>query len=962
NTTTNTNTTTENNKKMVNINNVSIDDFLVELTLSEDLKQGDILILKNREEFPCDSVFLNSKIFSHNKYQCRNFAFIETSNLDGEINLKKKMSNIIYKNVCKGNILNCNDNSDYFLCTCDLEICCDLISFDINPGGEELYDTDLVMKTKDQKLREKRPNILLRGSTVQNVHNILALITVVGKDTKLSKNIHKTDLKKSTFETKIEHKLFYFFVFYFLVMIVTSVIVSVNLSYKHYVSKIDTNYFVLLNRVREYVNLNENVFRTVVNFYYAIVYYNEYFPTIALRLIGTNYILYSYLIPLSLFVMIELSKIFQSKYINYDKNMMVKEEEVNGNGENTIESNDDIKYLTAKCRNSAILEDLGRVDYIVTDKTGTLTKNEMYFKLFDVGFGLTGVEKINDGVFSDANIFEEIFRDKTVLFSIALLCCNSLLVVDGNYEGVSQEEVSMVGRLRDHGMVLVDRSDTEILLMLNLNLFKGDCINEDKSDVYANGTKKVLDLRVKIISTLDFSSDRKRMSIIVLIENRYFLFTKGSDQALFIVDNYNFSKTIDENSNFRCLLVAYRELEKEDLAQNNNENKQISLNALTDENVLEQYFTDLEKGLNFLGITFIEDKIDDNVKETITSLKENDIKIWMITGDKRETAVCCAQSIGLQPELIISGIEFMEQHNNNPNIPNCNGVIYRAIPDYKAKFTKYLKNHGVVLAIGDGGNDVSMINVSNIGIGIMGKEGSQAALSSDLSILKFHHLQRLLFHHGKNDYIRTSKLVVNSFYKNLYLIAFQFFYNFNNNFTGKSVFNYFFLNYFNILFTSFIPLFVALFDKSPEKYTSLRKYFSNKTLLFNMVYAVFKASILYYISYFSTLNNEFGSFGHITGYTGINNYYSTLVFYTIFLTQLRSIHFITSYTIFSIIITLLLFNGTLFGIQDIDSNGDIFELYATPTFYILIISILLLSFIIDRIVKKIVHKYDIIMH
>ena len=87
-------------------------------------------------------------------------------------------------------------------------------------------------------------------------------------------------------------------------------------------------------------------------------------------------------------------------------------------------------------------------------------------------------------------------------------------------------------------------------------------------------------------------------------------------------------------------------------------------------------------------------------------------------------------------------------------------VACRCSPTQKAEVAKLIRSHPKkrVCCIGDGGNDVSMIQAADIGVGIVGKEGRQASLAADFSIVQFCHLTKLLVWHGRNSYKRSAKL------------------------------------------------------------------------------------------------------------------------------------------------------------------------------------------------------------
>lgn len=105
-----------------------------------------------------------------------------------------------------------------------------------------------------------------------------------------------------------------------------------------------------------------------------------------------------------------------------------------------------------------------------------------------------------------------------------------------------------------------------------------------------------------------------------------------------------------------------------------------------------------------------------------------------------------------------------------------NPFLSRVSPLQKALVVKLVKRHlkAILLAIGDGANDVSMIQAAHVGVGISGVEGLQAARSADVAIGQFRYLRKLLLVHGSWSYQRISKVILYSFYKNIALFMTQF--------------------------------------------------------------------------------------------------------------------------------------------------------------------------------------------
>ncbi|KRH94461.1 HAD ATPase, P-type, family IC [Pseudoloma neurophilia] len=850
--------------------------FSIQPKFVEDLKMFDVILLKENEEVPADMILLNSKIFNGTITKCRPFSYIQTSSLDGETNLKKRQSNFLHDSTgCTNN----TDNSNLFLCNCDIKVINGLEGIDILPGGTEFNDISALVKFDSKRLLQTEKNIILRGTQIKSTTMTLGMVIAVGENTKIARNQHKTGLKRSKFEKKVERKMFYMFILYFIILFVSAIILTLNLR----------------NDQTDLFDIDQ-------------------LSKMGLRLIGTNYVLYSYLIPLSLFVMIEIARIFQKTFIKFDQ-------DING----------------AFCKNSNVTEDIGMIDIVLSDKTGTLTENKMNFNFYDIGHGIEPISTLN--------------IDQGFFFVMNILTNNGLQIVNQKFEGISQDEIAMVEKIQNYGCFLKTKEDSHMELKLgNHNLV------------------------IEILATLEFSSQRQRMSTMIKITKTdidrvkagdIFLFTKGSDQRLAsCLEN---EITTETNPVYRSLLCIYRKLESKTEIENFLSEYQES--ALKTEK-MDKLFEQVESGMKFSGIAYVEDKIAFKAQETVKQLKEAGIKMWMVTGDKKETALSCGRSVGLtnteaiRPDQIIEEMASIECSQISrqywmEKLPDTL-IIYRTIPDKKAAIAKALVEKGLsVLAIGDGGNDVSMIYMATVGVGIKGKEGGQAALAGDFSLVSFHHLSKLLFFHGRNNLIRFSKLTINSFFKNIFLITFQFNFNFLTGFSGLSVFNYYFVNYFNILYSAFIPFSIAVFDKGKDahyfmdlttqgqiikNYQKTRSYFSGKTIAFSIIYAITKGTILYWISYFII----------DWSYTFSIIYFSWVVFLSTFLFQTYLIEFFNFFTFLSIFLT---FGSFLFSMFVLNESG--YAIYGTGTFYIALFTVLMANLALDLLFFKYSKKYDV---
>jgi magnesium-transporting ATPase (P-type) len=303
--------------------------------------------------------------------------------------------------------------------------------------------------------------------------------------------------------------------------------------------------------------------------------------------------------------------------------------------------------------------------------------------------------------------------------------------------------------------------------------------------------------------------------------------------------------------------------------------------ALTNRAALvEEVGGEIEYDLELLGATAIEDKLQDGVSEAIEKLRRAGIKLWMLTGDKRETAINIGYSCRLikdystvlvlsndEPRdtivqritsaiseiqagrvahfvLVIDGATLGELESDSTIMTLffelCvladSTICCRASPSQKASMVtsvRALNKRAVTLAIGDGANDIAMIQSADIGVGITGKEGLQAARSADYAIAQFRFLLKLLLVHGRYNYVRTSKFVLCTFYKELLFYLTQALYQRNTLFSGSSLYESWSLSMFNTLFTSLPILCIGMFDKDlkpatliavPELYAKGREY------------------------------------------------------------------------------------------------------------------------------------------
>ena len=297
---------------------------------------------------------------------------------------------------------------------------------------------------------------------------------------------------------------------------------------------------------------------------------------------------------------------------------------------------------------------------------------------------------------------------------------------------------------------------------------------------------------------------------------------------------------------------------------------------------LQKSFKRIECNLILLGATAIEDKLQVGVPETIARLSDANIKIWVLTGDKLETAINIAYSCNLLTDkfkdvyiinsnvkenveddikyvrsqmeahlsangqvqsgegygLVVTGqaLEFCLDQKNKKSFlfiaDRCKSVVAcRVTPLQKREVVELVKFKNkfngqaapVTLAIGDGANDVSMIKAAHIGVGISGEEGSQAQMASDFSFAQFRYLQRLLLVHGRWSYYRFGKFLNYFFYKNFVFTMVHFWYAWWNGFSAQTIYDEYFITLYNVVFTSMPILIVGIFDQDVNDKVSIEK-------------------------------------------------------------------------------------------------------------------------------------------
>ncbi|KAI5058579.1 hypothetical protein GOP47_0026749 [Adiantum capillus-veneris] len=827
------------------------------------IRVGDIVKVEKEQFFPADLLLLASNFED-------GICYVETMNLDGETNLKLKRSlectanledDLDYKSFTA--IVSCEDpNPNLYTFTGNLEFAnaVDVLGSQLYPLGPH--------------------QMLLRDSKLRNTEYIYGAVIFNGRDTKVIQNGTKSPSKRSRIELKMDKIIYLLFCILLTICVVGSLTFGVRTK-----KEMPTWWYLKPRSVTPPFNPDKA-------------------GVAALLHLVTALILYGYIIPISLYVSIEIVKVLQATFINKDIHMFHPETN---------------KFAGA--RTSNLNEELGQVETILSDKTGTLTCNMMEFLKCSIagisyGSGMTEVEKVaakrigrrasellqlplhleqslTDGKLGKPrvkgfNLYDDRLMDgcwrnepssKLIqLFFQVLAVCHTAIPERNdatgaiNYEVESPDEGAFVLAARAFGFEFYRRTQSSVL------------VNEP--DVSSG---KIHSREYKILDLLEFSSARKRMSIIVQDDRGdILLFCKGADSIIFErlgTQGRGYEEATRKHladyadAGLRTLVIAYRKLTAEEYKEWSAEFSRTKTYMGSDrESRLESIAEQIERDLILVGATAVEDKLQQGVPECIDKLAQAGIKIWVLTGDKSETAINIGFACSLLRQGMVQikinlenaevqsaeatnnkeylmkiskesiakqirdGISQVKQDENKDVVYSliidgkalnyalekdlnqellelaihCASVICcRVSPKQKALITRLVKEGTgkTTLGIGDGANDVGMIQQADIGVGISGLEGMQATMASDFSIAQFCFLERLLLVHGSWCYKRLALMICYFFYKNISFGLTLFYYEAYTVFSGQPGYNDWYMSLFNCVFTALPAIALGVFEQ-----------------------------------------------------------------------------------------------------------------------------------------------------
>ncbi|ESK92514.1 phospholipid-translocating p-type atpase domain-containing protein [Moniliophthora roreri MCA 2997] len=830
-----------------------------ERTLWKKLEVGDIVLLRDNEQVPADIVVLAT---SDPDGMC----YLETKNLDGETNLKPRKAVKGTMNISSEDDL---ERASFYL--------------DSEPPHQNLYLYHGVLRYKDSITGERKQEpvtineFLLRGCALRNTEWVIGLVVFTGSDTKIMLNGGDTPSKRS----KIEKETNFNVIVNFGVLLVMCLIAAINNGIEEGKTGTSAKLFEAGSTPTSSVIAN-----AIITFVSCLIAFQN-------------------IVPISLYISIEIVKTIQAYFISQDIDMYYEPYDT---------------PCVPKTWN--ISDDLGQIEYIFSDKTGTLTQNVMEFQKCSIngvayGEGITEAQRgaaKREGNSSDdpaelseklasfkrqmIGIMERTFknrylqpekltlispklaedladrqgeqRSKIIAFFRALAVCHTVLADRPDpqhepfhleYKAESPDEAALVAAARDVGFPFVGKT-------------------KDGVDIEVMGQKE----RYEVLKVLEFNSTRKRMSVVVRTpDGKLVLYTKGADSVIYARLAKDHDTTLKERTNkdmeafanggLRTLCIAYRVLDEDeymvwsrtyDAATNAIENRDEEIDKANEL---------IEHSLLILGATALEDKLQEGVPEAIETLHKAGIKLWILTGDKLQTAIEIGYSCNLlknDMDVMILSADSAEQARSqieaalnkiasvlgpptwdirkrgfvpgaqaafavvidgdtlryalDPELKSmflnlgtqCETVICcRVSPAQKALTVKLVKEgrNAMTLSIGDGANDVAMIQEANIGCGLFGLEGSQAAMSADYAFGQFRFLTKLLLVHGRWSYQRVADMHSNFFYKNVIWTFAMFWYLPFNNFDATYLYQYTFILLYNLVFTSLPVIVMGAFDQ-----------------------------------------------------------------------------------------------------------------------------------------------------
>lgn len=764
---------------------------------TEDVRVGDLALVEEGGKAVADIVLLTYRGVA-------GYGYIDTSSLDGEKSLKPKIS-VLPSNIGVEPFLGSGKRHGMKPEDVDSLEHLHIVykTNNINLSNFEATCNYKLESTQERRLRLDINNFIPRSANFRNTISVVGLVVYIGHDTKVMRNMQKRIFKESTVEILMNR--------YILKVVGILVVMLIFISIYSVASK---------SAGSDYDKIYDTDTES-----YAAQFFIKFFQ---------YFVIMNTILPISLIVTLQLVKVVQKW--RFEKQDIYK---------------DPLTGKRAVIRTVNIHEELGMIQYILSDKTGTLTQNKMitqYFHVLDSTIDVTGstLKKIENRPFKPFTLISKDSRasyrvpnskEAEFLYFMIINCCHDCFSTtqddeysEGLYEqlkrhiafeGPSPDEIALLSASKNYCGYLHKGSDSRLSIIYTAN-------NEN----------------IEILKrfTYPFDSDRKLMSVIVNYKGTNFMLVKGADSSvkerLVSQPSAHFEDCITNfiHTGLRVMYLGIKVMSDDEV--DGFLHQLDSLERIGDSNGYNRAKLDIEYGLSLIGATAIEDKLQENLRSCITTFRTAMIKIWVITGDKGETAKNIAYSAGLFvwdhscDEIRLEDLDSLWSKQLNPGNNNnllVNGdvlaevlrhedtketftnhimqyecvVFCRTNPTQKVEIVRLLKNKNkIVLSVGDGANDVNMIQEANVGVGIMGEEGKQAENASDFAIPRFEMLRPLILHHGRLSYYRNTQMILYFFYKNFLFTIPQFIFSFYCYFTAQPFYKDWYISFFNLLFTA----------------------------------------------------------------------------------------------------------------------------------------------------------------
>ncbi|XP_004595981.2 phospholipid-transporting ATPase IK [Ochotona princeps] len=561
---------------------------------------GDVVCLSQDSIVPADLLLLAST-------EPSSLCYVETADIDGETNLKFRQA----PSVTHHELTSVKKMSSF-----QGTVMCEA-------PNSRMHHFVGRLEWNGRKYPLDIGNLLLRGCKIRNTDTCYGLVIYAGFDTKIMKNCGKIHLKR----TKLDLLMNKLVILIFLSLVVISLGLMVGFA-------------VTFSEFRE------------KHYYLPAARQSRGLVTESFFIFWGFVILLSVMVPMAMFIIAEFIYLGNSVFINWDQQMYYEEQDI-----------------PAKARSTSLNDHLGQVEYIFSDKTGTLTQNIMTFnkcciagRIYGAHPGVLGAEnpyQWNQFAYGKFPFYNKELlglvrtnKNQTVReFWRLLALCHTVMVHEKGsqllYQAASPDEEALVTAARNFGYVFLSRTQDTITLV-------------------ELGVERVY----QVLAMMDFNSVRKRMSVLVRTpEGSICLYTKGADTVILerLRKRGPVEATTEEalftfaQQTLRTLCLASKEVSEDELAEWQRRHQEASLLLQNRAQALHQVYNEMEQNLELLGVTAIEDKLQDGVPDTIKCLRKGNIRVWVLTGDKQETAV----NIGFACQLLSENMLILEEKDIN---------------------------------------------------------------------------------------------------------------------------------------------------------------------------------------------------------------------------------------------------------------------------------------------------------